>query len=202
MKTNYFFLLLNSVIGLLSCSGNKYVISDNDLSGNKVVILGVVEYDYTQLENKNLKGLTIFLESKEKHSDIKLPEIGLQNDRQIKQKFISIVGNYGIYRLSKIQDFSSNESDNLLALMNKDRNPQSSDKRVIQEYSIESGKIINIGKFIVKYQGGQVIDGKINYTYSLHADSNDTLALCVFRETNPSLYKKYSNDVLMFNNEW
>jgi len=177
------------------------MISDNDLSGNKVVILGVIEYDFTQLENKNLKGLNIFLDSKEKHTEIKLPKISLQNDRQIKQKFICLIGNYGIYRLSEIQDISSNESDNLLALMNAYRNQQSSDERAILEYCIESGKIINIGKLVVKYQGGKVIDGKMNYTYSFKINSNDTLALCVFKETNPSLYKKYSNDVFMFYNE-
>jgi len=177
------------------------MISDNELSDNKVVILGVVEYDYTLLENKNLKGLNIFLDSEEKHSDINLPKICLQNDRQIKQEFISLIGNYGIYRLSKLQDVSSNESDNLLALMNAYRNKQSTDKRAIQEYCIESGKIINIGKLVVKYQGGNVIDGKINYTYSFQTNSNDTLALCVFRETNPLLYRKYSDDVFMFNNE-
>jgi len=177
------------------------MISDNELSDNKVVILGVVEYDYTLLENKNLKGLNIFLDSEEKHSDIKLPKICLQNDSQSKQEFISLIGNYCIYRLSKVQDVSSNESDNLLTLMNAYRNQQSFDIRAIQEYSIESGKIINIGKIIVKYHGGKVINGKINYTYSFQTDNNDTLALCVFRETNPTLYNKYSNEVFMFNNE-
>ena len=177
------------------------MIAEDDLSGNNFVILGIVEYDYTQLENKNLKGLHIFIDSEEKHSDIKLPKRYLQNDRRIKQKYIGLVGNYGIYWLSVMQDVSSDESDNLLALMNAYRNQQSFDKRALQEYCVESGKIINIGKFVVKYQGGKVIDGKINYTYSFQTDSNDTLALGVFRKTNPSLYKKYSNDVYMFNNE-
>ncbi len=201
MRTNYFYISIISVICMLSCSANKYMISDIDLSGNQVVILGVVEYDYTQLENKNLKGINIYLDSKEKHSDIKLPKKSLQYDRQIKQEFICLIGNYGIYRVSKIQDVSSDESDKLLALMNAYRNPQSSDKRAIQEYCIESGKIINIGKLVVKYQDGKIIDGKLNYSYSFQANSNDTLALCVFKETNPSLYKKYADDVFMFNNE-
>ena len=201
MKTNYFCISIISVLCLLSCSANKNIIAEDDLSGNNFVILGIVEYDYTQLENKNLKGLHIFIDSEEKHSDIKLPKRYLQNDRRIKQKYIGLVGNYGIYWLSVMQDVSSDESDNLLALMNAYRNQQSFDKRALQEYCVESGKIINIGKFVVKYQGGKVIDGKINYTYSFQTDSNDTLALGVFRKTNPSLYKKYSNDVYMFNNE-
>ena len=201
MKTNYFCISIISVLCLLSCSANKNMIAEDDLSGNNFVILGIVEYDYTQLENKNLKGLHIFIDSEEKHSDIKLPKRYLQNDRRIKQKYIGLVGNYGIYWLSVMQDVSSDESDNLLALMNAYRNQQSFDKRALQEYCIESGKIINIGKFVVKYQGGKVIDGKINYTYSFQTDSNDTLALGVFRKTNPSLYKKYSNEVYMFNNE-
>lgn len=201
MKTNYFCISIISVLCLLSCSANKNIIAEDDLSGNNFVILGIVEYDYTQLENKNLKGLHIFIDSEEKHSDIKLPKRYLQNDRRIKQKYIGLVGNYGIYWLSVMQDVSSDESDNLLALMNAYRNQQSFDKRALQEYCIESGKIINIGKFVVKYQGGKVIDGKINYTYSFQTDSNDTLALGVFRKTNPSLYKKYSNEVYMFNNE-
>ena len=201
MKTNYFCISIISVLCLLSCSANKNIIAEDDLSGNNFVILGIVEYDYTQLENKNLKGLHIFIDSEEKHSDIKLPKRYLQNDRRIKQKYIGLVGNYGIYWLSVMQDVSSDESDNLLALMNAYRNQKSTDKRALQEYCIESGKIINIGKFVVKYQGGKVIDGKINYTYSFQTDSNDTLALGVFRKTNPSLYKKYSNEVYMFNNE-
>jgi len=201
MKTNYFYISIISVLCLLSCSANKNMIAEDDLSGNNFVIIGIVEYDYTQLENKNLKGLHIFIDSEEKHSDIKLPKRYLQNDRRIKQKYIGLVGNYGIYWLSVMQDVSSDESDNLLALMNAYRNQQSFDKRALQEYCIESGKIINIGKFVVKYQGGKVIDGKINYTYSFQTDSNDTLALGVFRKTNPSLYKKYSNEVYMFNNE-
>jgi len=201
MKTNYFYISIISVLCLLSCSANKNMIAEDDLSGNNFVILGIVEYDYTQLENKNLKGLHIFIDSEEKHSDIKLPKRYLQNDRRIKQKYIGLVGNYGIYWLSVMQDVSSDESDNLLALMNAYRNQKSFDKRALQEYCVESGKIINIGKFVVKYQGGKVIDGKINYTYSFQTDSNDTLALGVFRKTNPSLYKKYSNEVYMFNNE-
>ena len=201
MKTNYFYISIICVLCLLSCSANKNMIAEDDLSGNNFVILGIVEYDYTQLENKNLKGLHIFIDSEEKHSDIKLPKRYLQNDRRIKQKYIGLVGNYGIYWLSVMQDVSSDESDNLLALMNAYRNQQSFDKRALQEYCVESGKIINIGKFVVKYQGGKVIDGKINYTYSFQTDSNDTLALGVFRKTNPSLYKKYSNEVYMFNNE-
>jgi len=201
MKTNYFYISIITVICVWSCAVNKYMISDNDLSGNTFVIIGVVEYDYTRLENKNLKGLHIFVDSEEKHSDIKLPKRYLQNDRLIKQKYIGLVGSYGIYTLSVMQDASSNESDNLLALMNAYRNQQSSDKRALQEYCIESGKIINIGKIVVQYHGGKVIDGKINYTYSFQTNSNDTLALFVFKETNPSLYKKYSDDVFMFNNE-
>jgi len=201
MKTNYFYISIISVLCLLSCSANKNMIAEDDLSGNNFVMLGIVEYDYTLLENKNLKGLHIFIDSEKKHSDIKLPKRYLQNDRRIKQKYIGLVGNYGIYWLSVMQDVSSDESDNLLALMNAYRNQQSFDKRALQEYCVESGKIINIGKFVVKYQGGKVIDGKINYTYSFQTDSNDTLALGVFRKTNPSLYKKYSNDVYMFNNE-
>ena len=201
MKTNYFYISIISVLCLLSCSANKNMIAEDDLSGNNFVMLGIVEYDYTLLENKNLKGLHIFIDSEEKHSDIKLPKRYLQNDRRIKQKYIGLVGNYGIYWLSVMQDVSSDESDNLLALMNAYRNQKSFDKRALQEYCVESGKIINIGKFVVKYQGGKVIDGKINYTYSFQTDSNDTLALGVFRKTNPSLYKKYSNEVYMFNNE-
>jgi hypothetical protein len=201
MKAKYFYISVITAVCLLSFSTTKSVITDKDVSGNKIIILGVVEYDYSQIENKGLKGLDIFMDSKEKHSDFNLPEKSLQNNRLIKQQFISLFGDSGIYRLFYKQNVSSAESDNLLVLMDMDRNKASSEKVAIQEYSIAGGKMVNIGKLIVTYHGGQEIDGKINYSFSFKTNSNDTSALSVFRETYSSIYKKYSNNIYMFKSE-
>lgn len=187
------------IIYFLSCSTNKYVISDNDIRDNRVIILGVVEYDFTQMENKNIKGLDIFLDSNDKILNFKLPNNFLQNDRIIKQYFISSIVNFGNFRLCYRRNVSSSESDNLLTLMNAYRNNNTSEKIALQEYSINAGKIVNIGKLIVKYQGGKVNSGNINYSFSFQFNNNDTLALHAFKKTYSSIYKKFSDELYMFN---
>lgn len=200
MKTTCYFLSVIGLVCLLSCTANKYVISDSDLSNDKVLVLGVVEYDYSQLENKNLNGLSVILDSDGRNLDVQLPEMILQNNGLIRQELISSIGNYGVYSLFNEPNVAM-ESDNIFTVVKTNKSLDAPSRNVIREYDIENGKIVNIGKVVVKYTGGKVVDGKIIYSYSFKTNCKDTLALHVFKESNPMVFEKYANEVLSCNDE-
>jgi len=201
MKNRYFFISAVSALYLLGCTTSRYIISDKDVKGDKAIIVGMVEYDFSQLENKNIKGVSLFLDSQDKLKHINLPEDHLKNDRLIKQQFICSAADYGNINLCYKPGLSSTETNNLMTLMNAEKVPAASSKIELQEYSINGGKIINIGKLVVNYQGGKVVDGKINYSYTFQTNYGDTSALSVFKQTYPSWYASFSNEIFRFKNE-
>lgn len=200
MKTSSFFIAILLLLGLFNCTSSKYVISDQALSDDKVVILGVVEYDYSQLENRDLNGLQVVLDTRGRSLDFHLPEDNLKNNSYIRQQMISTIGKYGTYSLFNEPNLAL-EPEDVYSILKSNQILGSPYRRVIRTYDIEKGKIINIGKLTVKFTGGKVIDGKIFYTYSFQSNCSDTLALHVFKETNPMVYEKYANDVLSCNDK-
>ena len=56
-------------IFLMSCAVKKGMISIDDLSPEKILLIGVIEYDYTQLENTSASDIELFIESEEEFSN-------------------------------------------------------------------------------------------------------------------------------------
>ena len=56
-------------IFLMSCAVKKGMISIDDLSPEKILLIGVIEYDYTQLENTSAADIELFIESEEEFSN-------------------------------------------------------------------------------------------------------------------------------------
>jgi len=204
MKTYYFLIPLAFSLIFMSCSAKKSIITVDDLSGDKMLIIGVIEYDYSQLENKKkIRGIELFIDSKEKFSDFELPESYLSSENFIKQQFISTIGNRGDYELCLKKGVSNSaESDNLLTNLDMERSMATTSNNIIQKYTLNDGKIINIGKLVVKYTGGTMENSRITYSYSFHSVNNDTLALYAFKQTYPLIYNKYKGEMYVFKSEF
>jgi hypothetical protein len=203
MKMNQFNFILAAVLLFCGCSVNKGTITLDDLSGDKMLIIGVVEYDYSQLENKSISGIELFIESNERYSTFKLSKNYLLDRKFKKQEFLTAIGNWGNYELCfKKSTTNSPESDNLLSVLDMERSPNSMQSNALQKYTINDGKIINIGKLIVKYSGGIKDDSRISYSYSFHTISYDTIAIYAFKQTYPGIYEKYKNEIYSFKSEF
>jgi hypothetical protein len=188
---------------MISCSVKKDIASlDEDLSKGKIIIIGTVEFDYSQLKSKKIKGLDLFLESEENSKNFYLSEKYAPNESLKNYQFISKVGMKGDYQLNYQQNMSSSETESLVSLMDMDRNMKTTTKNTLQKYELNDCKIINIGKIVVCYSGGNVIDGNISYSYSFYSVGGDTLALHAFKESYPLVYESCRNDICFFKSEF
>lgn len=202
MKTISVTLLTGLFLIFISCASEKKIISGEDLTGDKAIILGIVEYDYSELENKNIKGIQIFINSEKEHQEFDLSKKMLPKSEYNKFDFINFIGDYGEYNL--IYNFNSmtRETENLKSLMNMYSFPNvNNSKTFIEKYSIKSGKIINIGRIVVKYTDGKANDGKIVYNFSFKTIWEDTIALQAFKLEYPGIYDQYKNQVYSFKSE-
>ena len=203
MKMNQFIIILAAALLFCGCSVNKGTITLDDLSGDKMLIIGVVEYDFSQLENKSISGIELYIESNEKTSTFKMPDDYLKDEKVKKQEFITTIGKWGNYELCfKKSTTNSPETDNLLSVLDMERSPNSIQSNVLQKYTLNDGKIINIGKLIVKYSGGVKEDSRISYSYSFHTISYDTVAIYAFKQAYPEIYDKYKNEIYIFKTEF
>jgi hypothetical protein len=190
------------MIGLISCSVKKDIASlDKELSKGKIIIIGTVEFDYSQLKSKKIKGLDLFLESEEGSKNFYLSEKYLPNESLKNYQFISKVGKKGDYQLNYQQNMSSSETESLVSLMDMDRNMKTTKTHTLQKYELNDCKIINIGKIVVCYTGGTVIDGNISYSYSFYSLGDDTLALHAFKESYPLVFESCRNELCFFKSE-
>jgi hypothetical protein len=191
------------MIVMVNCSVKKdIVLLDEELSKGKIIIIGTVEFDYSQLSDKKIKGIDLFLESEEVSKNFYLSEKYFPIKSFKNYQFIAKVGKKGDYQLNYQQNMSSSETENLVSLMDMDRNMQASTKHTLQKYTLNDCKIINIGKIVVCYTGGNVIDGKISYSYSFNSFGGDTLALHAFKESYPLVYESCQNDICSFKSEF
>ena len=187
----------------MSCAVKKGLISIDDLSGDKLLIIGIFEFDYTQLENKNINGIDLFIESEKKVSDFRLSKKYLPEERFKKYNFVSIIGDTGVYELCSHQNIAyAPETDNIKSLLDMERNMTSLEKKILKRYLLYGGKIINIGKFSVKYEGGTMENGNISYTCNFHLVTSDTIALSAFKGTYPQIYERYKNEIYVFKDEF
>jgi hypothetical protein len=178
------------------CSSSKDLLLVNGLTDDKVIIIGTVEYDYSQLKSKNIRGIDLYLGSEEKAEDLKLPGKYLPKEGYKYYHFISKIGKKGNFDLYYKPRNVYSETNNLLNLMELERNNLPSPKKnVLNKYSINDCKILNIGKISVYYSGGNTMDGKISYSFSFITYYGDTTALHAFRESYPEIYEKYTNDI-------
>jgi hypothetical protein len=184
------FMLLNC------CSANKDLLLVNNLPDDEVIILGTFEYDYSQLTSKNIRGLDLYLNSEEKVEDFNIPRKYLPKGSYKYYRFLSKVGKKGNFDLYyKPRDVYS-ETNNLLNLMELERNNLPTPrKNILHSYSLNECKIVNIGKVVVYYSGGYTMDGKISYSYTFSTFYGDTTALHAFRESYPEIYQKYTNEI-------
>jgi len=198
---NWYFSIV-IMIFFMSCAANKSVRSLNELSGDKLVIVGLVEYDYTQLDNKNINGIELLFDSEGKNMNFQLSKKYLPRERLKEYDYIKIIGDKGFYDLYyKQKKASSSETDNLLSLMDMERNTGLASNNILQRYALNDGKIMNIGKIVVRYSGGNVESGNISYSYSFHSFGGDTLALHAFKDSYPLIYSKYKNDIYFFKSD-
>jgi hypothetical protein len=188
---------------ILSCSPQKKVITVNDVTDDKIIIIGLIESDYSQLKNNKIRGIDLFIDSKQDISDFILSDKYLPNENAKKFQFISKIGKKGDYELYYNYNPSySPESNNLLTLMDQQRNASANDRRILSEYTLNDGKIINVGKITVNYNGGNTDGGSIKYSYSFDSDDNDTVAMNAFKLSYPEIYNKYKNEVYVFKSEF
>lgn len=180
----------------ISCISGKKVISTDDLPDDKILIVGLVEYDYTSLESSNINGVEVCLDSEEDHRDFYISKQFLPRNRYRKFKFISIIGDTGIYELNCKYEEPSSASNSLL-LEKKVEELKDNFVKKHQKYIFNEGKIISIGKILVKYTGGNIDNNSINYSYSLYTMANDSLALIALRESYPEIYSKYKNEIFV-----
>jgi hypothetical protein len=200
---NYRFKFIIVMTLMISCSVKKGIVSlDEELSKGKIIIIGTVEFDYSQLKSKRIKGIDLFLESEEGSKNFYLSEKYFPNESLKNYQFISKVGNKGDYQLNYQQNMSSTETESLVTLMDMDRNMKTTTKNTLQKYELNDCKIINIGKIIVCYSGGNVIDGNISYSYSFISSGIDTLALHAFKESYPLVHESCQNDICFFKSEF
>jgi hypothetical protein len=202
MKKSCLNIIIVTPFLLLCCSGQKKIITVNDLSEDKIIIIGLIEQDYSQLKEKKIKGIELYINSKQEFSDFTLSEKYIPDEYDKRYQFIGKIGYKGDYELcyNKIASYTP-ETDNLLILMDQPKSVSSPSKKTLQKYSINDGKIINIGKVIVKYTGGSVEGGSTRYYYSFRSIGNDTTAMHAFKQSYPLIFDKYKNDVYSFDSE-
>lgn len=201
MKNFLILFMFAGLIALFSCSTGKKI-TEKDLNNNNIIIIGTIEYDYSELIKKNIKGIKVFITSDNKQCKVDLSERNLPQEKMRRREFISIIGTYGDYSLAYNYPIASQETENLKNLMDMDANQKTNTSKIIVEkYSIRSGKIINLGKIIVKYKGGQNVDGKINYSYVFDTNWEDTLALNTFKIEYPEIFRRYIDDVYSFKDD-
>ena len=202
MKLIFLRLLILVSFFFMSCAVKKGVITIDDLSAEKILIIGVIEYDYSQLEKISSTDLELSVKSKKEVSDFKLPEKYLPDEQFKKYNFISIIGDTGVYELCLAQHrISTSETDDFLNLMDIDRDLTSTKENTLKKLSLYRGKIINLGKIIVKLKSDNVKESNTSYTYTVRSVDSDTVAIYAFKETYPLIYHRYQNDVYVIRNK-
>jgi hypothetical protein len=136
------------------------------------------------------------------YSNFKMPNRYLPNEKAKKYEFITIVGKMGDYELFYKNQAATPQADNLLTLMDHQRNMNVSNSSSLIKYTFNDGKIISLGKLIVKYTGGNIETGSIKYSYSFKIDDSDTTALSVFRKTDPLTYSQFQNNIYIFKSDF
>jgi hypothetical protein len=184
-----------------SCSVNKDIVLVNNLPDDKVIIVGTLEYDYSQLKSKNIRGVDLYLVSEEKAEDFKLPGKYLPKGSYKYFQFLSKTGKKGNFELYCKPREVYSETNNLLNLMNMERSMYSPEKKVLEKYIFNDCKIVNLGKITVHYSGGNTMDGKISYSYTFSTLYEDTTALHAFRESFPKAYDNCKNEICTFRSE-
>ncbi|MCK9206744.1 MAG: hypothetical protein M0P66_06495 [Salinivirgaceae bacterium] len=191
--------VLVSLLILAGCATKKMTLNNESLPENQLVIIGMVEYDFSALKNKTIKGIQMYFKTDETHNPLELPAQYLPVQNRRKYEFIALTGNQGTYDLCFRRNPSSGaESGMLLTQLKLERNDSSQSSDCIQKYALNEGKIINLGKIIVTYHGGEIQDSKIQYSYSFSTHGTDSTALKAFKETYPVLYEKYQNELYYF----
>lgn len=174
-----------------------------ELAKGEVLILGLVEYDFSELENKNISGILLYIDTKGKLSYLKFPNSSLPKNKYKQYDFISVKGKGGDYALEyKKNNKHSSETENLLSVMDMEKDPSSRESSTLQNYKFKSGNIINLGKITIKYIGGQAEDGRIKYSYTIEHNKQDTMMLDLLKNQYPEIYTNHQDDIYDLYNEF
>ncbi len=193
--------IIVSLLFFLSCAVKKGMLSIDEIPTEKIVLIGVIEYDYTQLENTAAAGIELFIESEEEFSNFKISKKYLPNEQFKKYQFIGIIGDTGIYNICLEGNRTSTyETNEVLNLKDKNGNLKTLDVNLLNRLMIYDGKIISFGKIIAKFKSGNGEESENNYTCNVNSTDEDTIALYAFKKTYPLIYDKYQNDLRIIRN--
>lgn len=196
-------ILLALVAFSYAYSGNDENDKKKKVSKDEVLILGLIEYDFSELENKNISGIMLYMDTKGKLSMLKFPRGYLPKGKQKQYDFISVIGKRGKFSLKyKKNNIHSSETENLLSVLDLEKDPSGRESSILQKYDFKDGNIINLGKISIKYIGGKAEDGRIKYKYTVDHDKKDTLMLGLLEKEYPNVYNTYKNEIYDFYNEF
>lgn len=187
------------------------VLTFDNVGGDNIIIIGLVEYDKSALKNNNIVGISLLIGSDEKHWKFKLPAKNIKDKNNKEYALIHKFGNKGDYELFYYREGSANKNDDyFLSNQEQTKIVGFPEKNIIKKFTFGDNKIINLGKLIVKYEGGNLqtsainssVGGNVNYTYKFDAISSDTTALHIFKNIYPEIYDAYKDDIFTFKSEF
>jgi len=200
-KLKLFIPVFLSIILSAGCGSTRKISDIIMLNDHEVIIIGLVEYDYSEMENHQITGVNLSLDSKAKHSRLPIPKEYLPKERLKKFEFISFVGDTGTYDLNCRHNAVSGTYSNPITENSFDVEDNGILERY-RRYGVHDGKIIYLGKTLVKYTGGNVVNRRIKYEYDFYPVFTDTIALHAFRVSYPDLFNMYANEIIGFKTEF
>lgn len=138
-------ILIVTLLVVSACTTQKVTLNNESLPENHLVIIGLVEYDYSALENRTIQGIEIQMKSEEPHVDIQLPDDFLPVKPRCRYEFIALTGDYGNYHLGFRRNTSAGtETGMLLTQLKLERNDSGlHSSNYIQSYTLNDGKLIS-----------------------------------------------------------
>lgn len=206
MKYNLLLFTLATFL-IQSCSLLHVTPTVEDISNGKVLVIGLIEHDYSELLNKKITGIDVYLGTDNFYKKFVFPNPDIENSNDKSYNFIHTIGERGNYELFYFREgFGDNVDDNLLSTIEKERIEGEALKVVLHRFDFSNKKIVNIGKVTVKYAGGeqQVYKnwGGINYSYSFNIESKDETALNKFKDHYPEIYNTFKNEICTIRSDY
>ncbi|MDC0584250.1 hypothetical protein OAO55_00820 [Bacteroidales bacterium] len=183
---------------ILSCFAEDNETINHSDKKEQVIILCLIEYDLSELENKNIQGVELFLNTERRIKNIRIPRSYQPKEKGKYYKFICTTGKFGKYEVFYRENNIMTSTDHFVGMSGDLKLKYAEQDNTLLRVNASSNGIICIGKLKVKYKGGAKEGGTIDYTYEFEKHYNDTIALHAFCESQPELFEKYKNQVYYF----